>query len=480
MKGAINYAGLTPAEVVKHFRGSVAYVPEDDVHLPTLTVRQTLEYALRNKTPKRWLDQIPRFISEFGRIFGMTHAMDTLVGNEYIRGVSGGERKRVSILESLASDASVSAWDCSTRGLDAASALDYMRSLRILTDACQRATIVSLYQASDPIYDLADQVLLIDEGRMLYQGPARQAEAYFCALGFRRLPRQTMSDFLTSVTRADGAMIREAFESRVPRGAANLEQAFRASDAYKNLLREIEQYEKDFRGRAGGSESLNDSDSSILAERLKDSGQHKSKYVTYKSSYNTSTVRQLVLCAQREIWQFKGHLGAFYSKLFTVLVCAFLMGSMFYNMPDDTDGVYSRGGFCFYSAGLLAWFQISELETAFSDRAVVSRQKRYAMTRPSAVVIGKSLVDVLSVTFLSVIFSLTAYFLGGLRRDVSITPLSPRRVDPECGLRGAYIKLHHIDWRLFHLYDLHDPLRPRLHGVLPLVRRHIATPRGGG
>lgn len=162
----------------------MAYVPEEDDHFPTLTVRQTLEFALQSKTPKRFQEDIPRYLDVFARVFGISHVLESLVGNEYIRGVSGGERKRISIIESLATNSSVVAWDNSTRGLDASSALDYARSLRILTDTCGKATIVSLYQVSDAVFALSDKILLIDEGRMLYQGPSHLAKPYFESLGY--------------------------------------------------------------------------------------------------------------------------------------------------------------------------------------------------------------------------------------------------------------------------------------------------------
>ncbi|RHZ52917.1 putative C6 transcription factor [Aspergillus thermomutatus] len=183
--GNIDYSGMTLEDVRKYYRGEVIYVPEDDVHFPTLNVQQTLEFALQSKTPKRYQERIPRYLEIYGRVFGMSHTMKTLVGNEYIRGVSGGERKRISIIESLATDSSVMCWDNSTRGLDASSALDYVRSLRIMTDTCGKATLLTLYQASDAIFDLVDKVLLIDEGRMLYQGPAYEAKGYFENLGYQ-------------------------------------------------------------------------------------------------------------------------------------------------------------------------------------------------------------------------------------------------------------------------------------------------------
>lgn len=418
IKGSIDYCGMSPEDVLKRCRGLVSYVPEDDIHLPTLTVRQTLEFALQTKTPKRSLDKIPQFLDEFGRVFGMTHAMDTLVGNEFIRGVSGGERKRVSILESLTSGSSVNAWDGSTRGLDAASAVDYVKSLRIMTDACQRATAVSLYQASDAIYNMVDKVLLIDEGRMIYQGPANKAEAYFNELGYRRLPRQNMSDFLTSIPLADPAIIREGYEFRVPRGAAELEKAFRDSQAFQDVLDDVGRYEEE-------QKAMSESRGASLhktAEFKEHAKSQKSRYVSPRSSYNTSFFRQVLLCTKREAWKLRGHMAPLFTRFICNVVSAFLLGSMFYKMPADSDGMYSRGGFSFYSAALVAWFQLAELETAFQDRTVVSRQKRYAAVRPSAVVAGKALMDVVTVLVQSAVFSVAAYFLAGMRMDVSVIP----------------------------------------------------------
>lgn len=155
----------------------------------------------------------------FARVFGISHVLNTLVGDEYIRGVSGGERKRISIIESLAANSSVVAWDNSTRGLDAASALDYARSLRIMTDTCGKATIVSLYQVSDAILDLTDKVLLIDAGRMIYQGPSKRAKDYFESLGYMCQERQTVADFLASVTSVSERRFRPGWETRAPKGA---------------------------------------------------------------------------------------------------------------------------------------------------------------------------------------------------------------------------------------------------------------------
>jgi ATP-binding cassette subfamily G (WHITE) protein 2 (SNQ2) len=133
-------------------------------------------------------------------MLNIEHTRKTLVGDAFVRGVSGGERKRVSIAEMFAANAVVASWDNSTRGLDASTALDYAKSLRVITDVYQMVNFVSLYQAGEGIYEQFDKVLVIDEGRQIFFGPVSEARRYFVSMGFRDLPRQTTADYLTGCT----------------------------------------------------------------------------------------------------------------------------------------------------------------------------------------------------------------------------------------------------------------------------------------
>lgn len=415
--GSIDYSGLSLEEVKKHYRGQVAYVPEDDLHFPTLTVRQTLEFALQCKTPKRYRERIPRYLETYGRVFGMSHTMNTLVGDAYIRGVSGGEKKRISIIESLATDSSVMCWDNSTRGLDASSALDYARSLRIMTDTCGKATLMTLYQASDAIYDLADKVLLIDEGRMLFQGPAGAAKKYFEDLGYECAEMQTVSDFLTSITVPERRRFRRGWENRAPKGPIELENAFRQSVAYRKIEEDIQNYED--QQSFGKSTSQVNSDCGSVDEIKRSLQTDKSRFVSSRSSYTISLFRQILLCSKRQLWQVKGHMEPLYIKLISAVIYGLLVGSMFYSQPLDTDGMYSRGGVLFYSSILLAWLQMSELEEAMNGREILQRQKKFAFVPPTAVCLARVIMDAVVTLVTTSLYLIVLYFLSGLRLDVS-------------------------------------------------------------
>lgn len=201
--GEVLYGPYDAKTFGARYRGEAVYNGEDDIHNPTLTVGQTLGFALDVKTPgkrpngmskKEFKDKVIHLLL---KMFNIEHTINTIVGNPFMRGISGGERKRVSIAEMMVTSACICAWDNTTRGLDASTALDYAKSLRIMTNIYKTTTFVSLYQASENIYSQFDKVMVIDEGRQVFFGAAREARAYFEGLGFKEKPRQTTPDYLT-------------------------------------------------------------------------------------------------------------------------------------------------------------------------------------------------------------------------------------------------------------------------------------------
>ena len=124
----------------------------DDIHVATLTVGQTLDFALSTKAPgpggrlpgiskQEFNDSVKNMLL---KMLNISHTAQTYVGDEFVRGVSGGERKRVSIAEMMATRARVLCFDNSTRGLDASTALDFIKAMRAMTDVLGQTTFATL------------------------------------------------------------------------------------------------------------------------------------------------------------------------------------------------------------------------------------------------------------------------------------------------------------------------------------------------
>jgi ATP-binding cassette subfamily G (WHITE) protein 2 (SNQ2) len=135
----------------------------------------------------------------------------------------------------------------STRGLDASTALEFVRALRISTDTFHLTTIVSIYQAGESLYNLFDKVCVIYEGKMAYFGPANQARQYFIDMGYEPANRQTTADFLVAVTDPNGRIPRPGVSS-MPRTSIEFSEYFKKSGFGHSNQSDIESYPAEFVG----------------------------------------------------------------------------------------------------------------------------------------------------------------------------------------------------------------------------------------
>ncbi|TKX24802.1 brefeldin A resistance protein-1 [Elsinoe australis] len=407
--GDVSYGGISAEKQRKMYRGEVNYNPEEDTHFAQLSVWKTFVFALMTKTQKKATGDIPVIANALMKMFGISHTRDTMVGDEYTRGVSGGERKRVSIAETLASKSTVVCWDNSTRGLDASTALDYAKSLRIMTDITNRTTFLTLYQAGEGIFEFMDKVLVIDGGRCVFQGPAKEARQYFVDLGFHAPERQTTADFLTAVTDPRERQFREGHEHSTPKTSEELEQAFRKSRFWEQNLQEVQDYEDYLK-------ETQHADAKQFEGAVQEG---KSKTVPKKSSYTVSFWRQVIACTKREFWLILGDTTTLYTKLFIIIANGLIVGSLFYGQSLDTSGSFTRGGSVFFSVLFISWIQLTELMRAVSGRAVVARHRDYAFYRPSAVSVARLLTDFPVILVQVLIFGIIMYFMNSLDVDVS-------------------------------------------------------------
>ena len=231
VQGDLRYAGISSDKFAKSHRRDTIYLPEEDQHIAALTVRQTLSFALRMSLPSevRKGTMINGVVNTMAQMFGVEHALDTAVGGALSPGVSGGERKRVSIAEVLAAGSSVQCFDNSTRGLDSSTALDFAKALRALTDVGERTSVATLYQAGENLYSYFDKVLVIYEGREAFFGQIDDGRRYFEDLGFVRTEGQTTAEFLSYVTDPAHRECKPGSAAANMRTAADFAASFKSS-----------------------------------------------------------------------------------------------------------------------------------------------------------------------------------------------------------------------------------------------------------
>ncbi|KAF9924811.1 hypothetical protein FBU30_005280 [Linnemannia zychae] len=411
VSGEVTYGPFSADEIREHHRGEVLYNQEDDFHYPTLTVRQTLTTALKTKTPGTRLPEqshkqfVTEFLDVLTKMYGLTKQVETVVGNAFIRGVSGGERKRLSIAEQMATRSSVNMWDGSTRGLDASSALDYVKSLRVMTNLMSKATMVSIYQASENIYDLFDKTLLLYDGRCIYFGPANEARKYFIDLGFECPARQTTADFLTAVTDPHERKARAGFEGRIPHTPKQFEEAFKSSAFYTSIEKQRVEYQ------ASVTEHIPPSDFKEAAKQV------KQKHVSVKNPYTISFVGQVKALTVRQVQLTRGDMTSVVSRYASNVIKAIIVGSVFLKLKADSTGAFTRGGVLFFALLFNALISQAELPTAMQGRPILYKHKNFAMYRPSAFAIAQICVDIPLIIVQIILFAVVLYFMAGLQLE---------------------------------------------------------------
>jgi len=304
--------------------------------------------------------------------------------------------------------APLAAWDNSTRGLDSATALKFVESLRLNADLGGSAHAVAIYQASQAIYNVFDKAIVLYEGRQIYFGPANAAKQYFEAQGWYCPPRQTTGDFLTSVTNPQERKAREGMENQVPRTPDEFETYWRQSEAFKACQREITQQEEEF--PIGGH---------LVAEFQQLKRDAQADHARPKSPYLISIPMQIKLNTKRayqRIWNDKT------STLTTVIgqvIMALIIGSIFYGTPTATQGFFAKGATLFFAVLLNALIAISEINSLYSQRPIVEKHASYAFYHPATEAIAGVITDIPVKFALAVAFNVILYFMANLRREPS-------------------------------------------------------------
>ncbi|KAL9251895.1 ABC transporter G family member 32-like protein [Drosera capensis] len=273
ISGRITYNGHDFCEFVP--QRTAAYVSQQDCHVAEMTVRETLDFAghcqgvgtnydmlmeltRREKAagikPEEDLDIFMKALSlDSGqntslvveyilKVLGLDLCADTLVGDEMLKGISGGQKKRLTTGELLMGPARVLFMDEISNGLDSATTYHIVNYLKHSTRALEGTTLVSLLQPAPETYELFDDIILLCEGQIVYQGPCESALDFFASMGFTCPKRKNVADFLQEVTSKKD---QEQYWSDLERPhqyvpVMKFAKAFQAYHVGKNLSKELD------------------------------------------------------------------------------------------------------------------------------------------------------------------------------------------------------------------------------------------------
>ncbi|KAG4038809.1 ABC transporter G family member 36 [Phytophthora cactorum] len=318
------------------------------------------------------------------RQLGLENCQSTVVGDAMLRGVSGGERKRVTTGEMAFGKNYVMLMDEISTGLDSAATLDIVATLRSLAKQFRRTVVISLLQPSPEVFALFDDVLLLNDGYVKYHGPREQALDYFERLGFKCPPNRDVADFLMDL----GTNKQHQYEiGPVPSTAEQFREAFEQSSIHHRLLEHV----------------LAPVDSSLD----RDNELHISPLPEFHQNFVDGTWTLI----KREMAVTMQDTSAVQSRFWMAVLLGLLHGSAFYQFDDVNSQVVM--GIAFVTINFVATSHMALIPAVMAMRDVLYKQRGANFFRVSSYVIARFVSHIPVGIMESLVFGSFMYWMCG-------------------------------------------------------------------
>ncbi|TMW96780.1 hypothetical protein EJD97_006784 [Solanum chilense] len=350
VNGRISYCGQELSEFIP--QRTCAYISQHDVHHGEMTVKETLDFAgrclgigtryelltelLRREKdagikPDPEIDAFMKATAVAGqesslvtdyvlKILGMDICADILVGDDMRRGISGGQKKRLTTGEMLVGPAKVFFMDEISTGLDSSTTFQIVKYMRQMVHIMDVTMIISLLQPAPETYDLFDDIILLSEGNIIYQGPRENVLEFFEGVGFKCPERKGVADFLQEVT-----------------SLKDQEQYwFRRNEPYRYIS--VAEFAERFRNFHVGQQLLDD-----LRVPYDKNKAHPAALVTEK--YGISNTELFKACLSREWLLIKRNSFLYIFKTFQITVMSIITFTVFFRTEMKTGQLADGGKF---------------------------------------------------------------------------------------------------------------------------------------
>ncbi|KAJ8754835.1 hypothetical protein K2173_015347 [Erythroxylum novogranatense] len=379
----------------------IGFVTQDDILFPQLTVEETLVFAAFLRLPGNMSRQ-----QKYAKVeivvkeLGLERCRHTRIGGGFIKGISGGERKRTSIGYEILVDPSLLLLDEPTSGLDSTSA---HRLLQILQGLAKggRTIITTIHQPSSRMFRMFDKLLLISQGRPVYYGKARESMSYFSSLRFNPEIAMNPAEFLLDLAtgQVNDISVPEDLSTAL-QGALDFEKAVikYLQVKYENQLEPKEKEEN---------------------HRCKKAPEHLQLAIQVKKDWTLSWWDQLTILSRRT---FRERCRDYFDKLRLVqaLGVAILLGLLWWKSQIKTEAqVRDQVGLLFYIC--IFWTSSSIFGAVYVfpfEKIYLVKERKADMYRLSAFYVCSTLCDMVAHVFYPTFFMAIVYFMAGFKRTI--------------------------------------------------------------
>ncbi|RZC21184.1 ABC transporter G family member 20-like [Glycine soja] len=375
-----------------------AYVMQDDLLFPMLTVEETLMFAAEFRLPRSFSKskkkaRVQALIDQLG----LRAAATTVIGDEGHRGVSGGERRRVSIGTDIIHDPIVLFLDEPTSGLDSTSAFMVVKVLQRIAQSGS-IVIMSIHQPSYRILSLLDHLIFLSHGNTVFSGSPANLPGFFSEFGHPIPENENRTEFALD-------LIRELEQE--PTGTKSLVD-FNKSWQLKN--------KNQAQNGAKPKLSLKDAISASISRGKLVSGtknNNSTALVSVPAFANPFWMEMLVI-GKRSLTNSMRMPELFGIRLVAVLVTGAILATIFFHLDDSPKGVQERVGFFAFAMSTTFYTCAEAMPVFLQERYIFMRETAHNAYRRSSYVLVHAIISLPSLLFLSLAFAATTFWAVGL------------------------------------------------------------------
>ncbi|XP_011035805.1 PREDICTED: ABC transporter G family member 20-like [Populus euphratica] len=374
-----------------------AYVMQDDLLFPMLTVEETLMFSADFRLPRslsrsKKKARVQALIDQLG----LRNAANTVIGDEGHRGVSGGERRRVSIGIDIVHDPILLFLDEPTSGLDSTSAFMVVKVLQRIARSGS-IVIMSVHQPSYRILTVLDSLIFLSHGQTVYGGSPGGLPEFFGQFGHPIPENENRTEFALD-------LIRELEEA--PDGTKTLVEFNKSWQTKKNPTN---------RTCNGSKLSLKDAISaSISRGKLVSGAPNNSNLTSSVPTFANPLWAEMMVISKRSLLNAKRMPELFGIRLAAVLVTGIILATVFYHLDSSPRGAQERLGFFAFAMSTTYYTCAESIPAFLQERYIFMRETAYNAYRRSSYVLAHSLISIPSLIVLSIAFAATTFWAVGL------------------------------------------------------------------
>lgn len=385
--------------------GTAAYVTQDDNLIGTLTVRETIWYSARLRLPDKMSRSDKRALVESTIVaMGLQDCADTVIGNWHLRGISGGEKRRVSIALEILMRPRLLFLDEPTSGLDSASAFFVTQTLRALARD-GRTVIASIHQPSSEVFELFDQLYLLSGGKTVYFGQASDAYEFFAQAGFPCPALRNPSDHFLRCINSDFDKVQATLKG-------SMKLRFEASDDPLDKISTAEAIRTLI-------EHYRTSQHSYAARQKVDDISKVRGTVLEAGGSEASFLLQCYILTKRSFINMSRDFGYYWLRLVIYIVVTICIGTIYLNVGTGYNSILARGSCASFVFGFVTFMSIGGFPSFVEDMKVFQRERLNGHYGVTAFVISNTLSAtpfLILITFLS---GTICYFMVNLHPGFS-------------------------------------------------------------